>query len=259
MEIPLTDNLEATLKFGTACLRSGWYEEALRQFKHCLTLDPNNVRARYQLALTHFRRDNDFFALPEYNILARSEDPESQLAAQLLRRAFQLREGDPMNDVRQLSAKDAIDTISVFEGTVAKPHLFARLIWSDKWGGDYNLAADLSIILGPGQRFYCTMPADQAPIVLAADPAWVPVWSCSAFVFDWFAAQQLFFLRTLLYWRFGRHFYELPIYVYTKYFPAVIRETLLRRAYLGRNTAVEDEQTWLFSDMPWLADDFDED
>jgi hypothetical protein len=258
MPYPRANNPAAAIHNGTTFFRLGLYKGAIEHLAHGLTLDPESIRGRYYLALAHFRLEADFFAIPEYNRILSSPDSEAALAAKLLRRAFLLRDGDPLTDVTRLSQADACRVITMLAETPLEPIRFARLIWSCKWGSDTTEHVDLSIVHGPEARFYCTMPPEQSPLIIEPDPAWIPVWSCPTNVFDRMAAMQLFFMRALLYWRYGCHFVERPIYSFSGILPRGIREMLIDRVYNGYNTTVEDEQGWLFPDLPWVPDDFDE-
>ncbi len=256
ISIPLSNDPVVALHNGTEFFRVGAYPDAVRQLEHCLKLDPDNVRARYHLALAYFRLGQDFQAIHEYNQVACSTDTEAQLATHMLQRAFQLSDGDPLTDVHALSLEEAERVSELMDHPILQPIRFACIIWADKWGGEYQERADLSIILGPGQRYYCTLPPDQAPLIIDEDPAWVPVWSCSASVFDRIGAQQLFFQRALLYWRHGCHYPDPPIYVQCTTFSRAICDILLHRVYDGNDTVEEEAHPWLFPNLPWVPEDF---
>ena len=256
MRIPLSDNPAADLQNGSTFFGVGLYEGAVEYLEHCLSNDPENIRARYLLALTRFRLHQDFFAVPEFNRLNCSPDPEAQLAAQMLRRAFRLYDGDPLHDVVRLSKEEARSVIAWTAELPLEPIPFAGLTWSCPWGGDRITHVDLSTLYGPEYRIYCTMPADQSPLIPDVESDWVPVWSCSARVFDRMTAMHLFFQRAMLYWRYEFHFHQRPIHSHCEEFSRATRDILIERVYGGHNTTVEDEQGWLFPELPWLPDDF---
>lgn len=256
MPFPLPNDPAAALHNGTEFFRAGCYPGAVAQLAHCLTLEPDNVRARYVLALAYFRMDNEFRALPEYNRLAAMRDVEAQLATAMLRRAFLLRDGDPLADVTALTPDEAADVVSIMTDPCLQPTRFASMFWEDKWGGDHHEQVDLSIVFGPRQRFYCTLPPEQAPLGIDEDSDWVPAWSCSARVFDRIAAMQLFFQRALLYWRYGYHFCDPPLITRAGKFTPTIRDMLIRRIYGDADVAEAREQPSLFPHLPRMDDDF---
>ncbi len=229
---PLPDNPADALFNGISFCQIGAYPGAQVYLDHCLVQEPDNIRARYYLGVTQFRLCQYGAAVRTLNHLARMEDAEARLAAQMLRRTFALAEGSPMFDV-QILHEDVIHAICDDpEPSVLEPEFFARIVWQQpgRLRSFPNTTFELSIVLGPKHHWLCTVPPSQSLQMRKSTLPYIPSWSCSAKVFDRVGAAMLFFQRALYDGREAMARFFTPQICQTT-FPKAHEEILLRRVF----------------------------
>ncbi|MBE0644334.1 MAG: hypothetical protein IH600_09670 [Bacteroidetes bacterium] len=229
---PLPENPADALFNGISFCRIGAYPAAQMNLEHCLVQEPDNIRARYYLGVTQFRLGQYGAAVRTLNFLARMEDVEARLAAQMLRQTYALAEGNPMFDVQMLH-EDVIQAICDDpEPSVLEPEFFARIVWQQpgRLCTFPNTTFELSIVLGPNHHWLCTVPPSQSLLMRKSPLPSIPSWSCSAKVFDRVGAAMLFFQRALYDGREAMARFFTPQICQTS-FPKMHEEILLRRIF----------------------------
>ncbi len=227
---PISDNIEVNMHNGITMFQVGAYQPCIPLFEQTLRLDPLNYRTRYYLAMSYFRTCKYYAAVDVLNSMRDKNDPEARLACQLLVRAFLLREGNALDDVRMHTVDEAVELREMMKASPLVPEHFAHMLWHGKFGSDWHCIIDLSIILGPGGLHLCTLPWDQTPFDTETEYDWLPLWSCPMKVFDRDAAKHLFFQRTLQYIRDECYTPWPPMYSNST-FPSRQRQILLKRVY----------------------------
>jgi tetratricopeptide (TPR) repeat protein len=228
--VPHPDHAEIHMHNGTTMYQAGAYIACIPLFEEILRVDPFNYRARYYLALSYFRQRMYDEAVEVYNSLCAKDDSEARLVCQLLARAFLLSEGNPLEDVRMLTAEESIEIREFMKQSPLLPEPFAHMLWHGALGYHEHCSIDLSILLGPGKRLLCVLPCEQTPFESEQEYDWLPVWTCSQITFDREAGKHLFFQRALQYFRDEQQFDWPPMYT-SATFPSRQRQILLRRVY----------------------------
>ncbi|MCZ7558095.1 MAG: hypothetical protein M5R41_16965 [Bacteroidia bacterium] len=227
---PKPDKADITMHNATTMFQVGAYRASLPLFEELLRLDPLDFRVRYYLALSYFREGWYDCATEVYNSLAGINDPEAQLACQLLSRAFLLREGNALDDVRMLTMEEAVAIREEMRLSPLLPQAFAQMVWYGRNDLGDPISIDPAIILGPGKQFLCALPWEQTPYEQVERYDWLPVWTCSQQAFDRQVAMHLFFQRALQFMRDEYHLDWPPVYTFA-IFPSRQRMLLLRRVY----------------------------
>jgi tetratricopeptide (TPR) repeat protein len=245
--ISISDDPARALLQGKHFLDTGEFKTAAECFEKSLECEPGIIEAQYYLARSHFYLGNDGIAVRIYNSLRRNRDAEAEVSCALLRRCFDLREGDPLSDVTMLTQKEANAIRDTEQIVLEHPKLFAHLRWIKSTNKYEDLHYQLSIVnWWPDKRWYCTIALDESILESFGFRRFEPVWYCSPILFDAHIARQLFLQRVLIDMRdSGKDPWPPTVYVVDIPFPQSRR--LLERVYPELQPRYPTPQLNLFS------------